>query len=113
MQSCSRYGSMFSTDKLSEGPMAKTKQLSIVVPCYNERATIEKILEEVQEVDLGTTKKEILIVDDGSKDGTRDILKKLAAKQPNIKLLFQAHNQGKGAALKRGIQESTGDVVVV
>ncbi len=93
--------------------MAKTRQLSIVIPCYNEQATIEKILEEVQEVNLGTTKKEILIVDDGSKDGTRDILKKLAAKQSNIKLLFQAHNQGKGAALKRGIQESTGDVVVV
>lgn len=93
--------------------MAKTKKLSIVMPCYNEKATIEKILDEVMDVDLGSTVKEILIIDDGSKDGTRDILKKLAAKNKSIKLIFQEVNQGKGAALKRGILESTGDVVVV
>lgn len=83
------------------------------MPCYNEKATIEKILGEVMEVGLGTTKKEIIIVDDGSKDGTRDILKKLADKNKSIRLIFQEHNQGKGAALKRGIIESTGDVVVI
>jgi len=93
--------------------MAKTKTLSIIIPCYNEKATIEKILSEVNDVDLGSTKKEILIVDDGSKDGTRDILKKLAKNNPSIKLLFQETNQGKGAALKRGILESTGEVVVI
>ncbi len=93
--------------------MAKAKKLSIVIPCYNEKATIEKILQEVDEVDLGSTKKEILIIDDGSKDGTRDILTKLAANNKDLKLLFQKVNQGKGAALKRGILESTGDVVVV
>ncbi len=93
--------------------MAKAKKLSIVIPCYNEKHTIETTLSEVYEVKLGTTKKEILIVDDGSKDGTREILKKLARKHRNIKLLFQDKNQGKGAALKRGILESTGDVVVV
>lgn len=93
--------------------MGKTKKLSIVMPCYNEKATIEKIVDEVLRVDLGSTKKEILIVDDGSKDGTRDILKKLASKHPEIKVLLQEVNQGKGAALKRGILESTGDVMVV
>lgn len=93
--------------------MVKTKKLSIVIPCYNEKATIEKILKEVMDVNLGATKKEILIVDDGSKDGTREILKKLARKNKSIKLLFQKVNQGKGAALKRGILKSTGDVVVV
>jgi glycosyltransferase involved in cell wall biosynthesis len=93
--------------------MGKTKKLSIVMPCYNEKATITSILGEVMAVDLGKTDKEILIVDDGSKDGTRDILKKLASKNKAIKLLFQDHNQGKGAALKRGILESTGDVVVI
>jgi glycosyltransferase involved in cell wall biosynthesis len=93
--------------------MSKTKTLSIVIPCYNEKATIEKILDEVFSVDLGATKKEIIIVDDGSKDGTREILRRLAKKNKSIKLIFQEKNQGKGAALKRGILESTGDVLVV
>ena len=93
--------------------MAKTKKLSILIPCYNERATIEQILQEVADVSLGSTKKEVVIVDDGSTDGTRDILKKLAAKDSSLKLYFQEVNQGKGAALKRGILESTGDVVVI
>ncbi len=93
--------------------MSKAKKISIVIPCYNEKATIEKILDEVMEVNLGTTKKEILIVDDGSKDGTRNILKKLAEKNKAITLIFQKQNQGKGAALKKGILKSTGDVVIV
>jgi glycosyltransferase involved in cell wall biosynthesis len=93
--------------------MAKTKKLSIVMPCYNEKNTVEKIVAEVMAVDLGSTKKELVMVDDGSKDGTRDILKKLAAKHNNIKLVFQKTNQGKGAALKKGILETTGDVVIV
>jgi glycosyltransferase involved in cell wall biosynthesis len=93
--------------------MAKAKKLSIIIPCYNEKATIEAILKEVMDVNLGTTKKEIIIIDDGSKDGTRNILKKLADKNKSIKLIFQKTNQGKGAALKRGLIESTGDVVVI
>lgn len=93
--------------------MGKTKKLSVVMPCYNEKGTIEKIVQEVLGVDLGTTKKEIIIVDDGSKDGTRELLKDLAAKHAKVKLIFQEVNQGKGAALKRGILESSGDVVVI
>jgi len=93
--------------------MPKVKKLSIVIPCYNEKATIEQIIDEVMAVNLGTTQKEIVIVDDCSKDGTRDVLKKLGGKNKSIKLLFQEKNQGKGAALKRGFLESTGDVVVV
>lgn len=93
--------------------MAKTKKLSIVIPCYNEKATIETILQEIKDVNLGSTKKEIIIIDDGSKDGTRPLLKKLAAKNKSISLIFQKVNQGKGAALKRGILASTGDVVVI
>ncbi len=93
--------------------MPKAKKLSIVIPCYNEKQTIATILDEVMEVDLGKTKKEIIIVDDGSKDGTRAILKRLAQKNKAITLHFQKKNQGKGAALKKGILKSTGDVVVV
>ena len=93
--------------------MPKVKKLSVVIPCYNEKATIETILKEVAEVNLGSTKKEVIIVDDGSKDGTREILKKLAKKDKTLKLHFQEVNQGKGAALKKGILETTGDVVVI
>jgi glycosyltransferase involved in cell wall biosynthesis len=91
----------------------KIKKLSIVMPCYNEERTINQILDEVKAVDLGSTKKEIIIVDDCSKDSTREILQKRAEKDQELKLIFQDHNQGKGAALKRGFLESTGDVVVV
>lgn len=93
--------------------MAKTKKLSIVIPCYNEEKTIAKILKEVADVNIGKTKKEVIIVDDGSKDGTRPLLKKLAAKDKSLRLIFQKVNQGKGAALKKGILESTGDVVII
>jgi len=93
--------------------VAKLKKLSVVIPCFNEEKTIERILEEVLEVDLGATQKEIIIVDDCSSDGTRGILKKLAAKNKALKLLFQDHNQGKGAALKRGLLETSGDVVII
>jgi glycosyltransferase involved in cell wall biosynthesis len=93
--------------------MGKTKTLSIIMPCYNEKHTIKKILDEVFEVNLGTTKKEVIIVDDGSTDGTRDILTKLAKSNKSINLIFQETNQGKGAALKRGILESSGDIVVI
>lgn len=91
----------------------KTKKLSIVIPCYNEIHTIEKILGEIEAVDLGSTKKEIIIVDDGSKDGTRELLSKISKSNKTIKLIFQDYNQGKGAALKRGLLASTGDVVVI
>ncbi|MBI2591888.1 glycosyltransferase family 2 protein [Candidatus Saccharibacteria bacterium] len=93
--------------------MTKTKKLSIIIPCYNEKNTIREILAEVDGVDLGSTKKEIIIVDDGSTDGTRDILKDLAKLDKSIEVLFQETNQGKGAALRRGILRSTGDVVVI
>lgn len=92
--------------------MAKAKKLSIIIPCYNEKNTIHHILEEVDAVDLGSTKKEVILVDDGSKDGTQEVLKKYESRK-GYKVLYQNPNQGKGAALKRGILESTGDVVVV
>lgn len=83
------------------------------MPCYNEENTLEKIVREVQNVDLGKTQKEIIIVDDNSTDSTRKILKNLSKKYKNLSVLLQTSNQGKGAALKRGILKSTGDVVVI
>jgi glycosyltransferase involved in cell wall biosynthesis len=79
-------------------------KLSVVMPAYNEQATIRTIVARVLAVDLGSVEKELVIVDDGSKDGTRDILKELDG-QNGVRVLFQPHNQGKGAAVWRGILE--------
>ena len=77
-----------------------------------EKATIRAIVARVLAVDLGPVEKELVIVDDGSTDGTRDILKELDGKD-GVRVLFQPHNQGKGAAVWRGIRESTGDMVII
>ncbi len=85
-------------------------KLSVVMPCYNEKKTIRAIVALVlkQPFDI-----ELIIVDDCSKDGTRDILAELAADFPQVRVLLQDVNQGKGAALRRGFAEATGDVVLV
>jgi glycosyltransferase involved in cell wall biosynthesis len=87
-------------------------KLSVIMPAYNERATIREIVSRVLSVDLGSVEKELIIVDDGSTDGTRDILKELE-RPPDVRVFFQPQNQGKGAAVWRGIRESTGDMVVI
>jgi glycosyltransferase involved in cell wall biosynthesis len=83
--------------------------LSVVMPAFNERATIEEIIGRVLAVPLRI---ELIVVDDGSTDGTRDILQRLAAEK-RFKLILQPKNAGKGAALQRGFQEVSGDLVVI
>jgi glycosyltransferase involved in cell wall biosynthesis len=87
-------------------------KLSVVVPVYNERATIERVVAAIGAVPLPGLDREIVIVDDCSTDGTRDILAGLA-QQPGIRVIHHEMNQGKGAALRTGFAQATGDIVVV
>ncbi len=87
-------------------------KLSIVIPVYNECGTIEKIIRQVSDINVGIDK-EIVIVDDCSMDGTREILRKMKSEDESRKIFFQEKNKGKGAALRRGFKEADGDVVVV
>ena len=82
------------------------------MPCYNEKATIREIVGRVQGVDLGGVELEIVIVDDGSKDGTRDILATMDG-TGGVRVLLQPVNQGKGAAVARGFREASGDIVII
>ena len=83
--------------------------LSVVMPVFNERATIEEIISRVLRVPIRT---ELIVVDDGSTDGTRDVLQALQ-RERGFQLVLQPKNQGKGAALRRGFQDVTGDLVVI
>jgi glycosyltransferase involved in cell wall biosynthesis len=103
-------------------------KISIVIPVYNEKPTIEEILRRVLDVEI---QKEVIIVDDCSTDGTRQILENMSMRKANngkeaaaqdggdpvalddLRFFFQTHNQGKGAALRRGFSEATGDIVLV
>jgi glycosyltransferase involved in cell wall biosynthesis len=100
-----------------DGPL-----VSLVIPVYNEKATLEELLRRVVAVDM---RKELVLVDDASTDGSREVVQSLAqlglaalpGAQPRnetrLQLLFQERNQGKGAALRRGFEAATGDVMVV
>ena len=83
-------------------------RLSVVIPCYNEHHTIREVIRQVQATPFD---KEIIIVDDGSTDGTREVLASLT--DDNVRILYQGRNCGKGAALRRGFGQATGDVILI
>lgn len=84
-------------------------KVSVVIPAYNEDRTIEAVILRVQAVDLGSVEKEIVVVDDGSTDGTADVLKGLVG----IRYVVHGLNAGKGAAIATGLKAATGDVFII
>lgn len=84
-------------------------KLSVVIPVFNELATLEAVLRQVRAVPID---KEIIVVDDGSTDGTREALRRLES-ELDLRLVFHASNQGKGAALRTGFRHCTGDIVLI
>ena len=86
-------------------------KLSIVIPVYNEKNTILEILKKVESAELGNIEKEIIIVDDFSTDGTKDILKGLYCHK--YKIILKDKNEGKGSAVKMGFLGATGDIIII
>ena len=85
-------------------------KLSVIIPVYNESTTVAELIARVQAVDVP---KEVVVVDDCSTDGTYHVLESLKDQHPNMRILRQPRNQGKGAALRLGFEQATGDYVLV
>lgn len=85
-------------------------KLSVVIPVYNERGTVREIIEKVIAVNLD---KEIIVVDDGSTDGTKDVLANLLEEHLPVKIFYHDNNLGKGAAVRTAVKFITGDVVII
>ncbi|MFO7871881.1 MAG: glycosyltransferase family 2 protein [Kiritimatiellia bacterium] len=87
-------------------------KLSVVIPVFNERATVEELIRRVDSADAGAAK-EIVVVDDGSTDGSREILEKMRESRSEWKFVFHENNMGKGAALRTGFSAAEGDTVII
>ena len=87
-------------------------KLSIVIPVYNEEATLARLVDAVRAVDTGL-EREIVAVDDCSRDGTWGVLQELSKRIPELKVFRHERNQGKGAALRTGFKQATGDIVLI
>jgi len=91
---------------------SKLRKLSVVVPVFNERNTLVEIIRRMRAVELpDSIEREIIVVDDGSEDGTRDVLKQLG--DSTVRVIMHAQNRGKGAAVRTGFEHVTGDYVLV
>lgn len=89
----------------------KTLSLTVIIPCYNEAPNIEKVVKMVEAVELAD---EIIIVDDGSTDGSREILQRIEAENhAHLRIIYHTHNQGKGAALVTAFKAATTDVLLI
>jgi glycosyltransferase involved in cell wall biosynthesis len=86
-------------------------KLTIIIPVYNEQKTIQQILRRVNKVKIDQIEKEIVIIDDCSKDKSKEILRKL--NNPNIKVIYHKQNQGKGAAIRTGLKHAKGDIILI
>jgi glycosyltransferase involved in cell wall biosynthesis len=84
--------------------------LSVIIPVFNEATTIEEILKRVSAVPLA---KELIIVDDCSRDGTREMLSRLAGQYDNVKVVYHEKNRGKGCAIRTGLEQATGEMVII
>ena len=87
-------------------------KLSIIMPVYNEQETLSEILNQVRAVELDSVEKEIVVVDDGSTDGSRDILA-AEAEAGDLQVHYLEQNRGKGAAVRTGIEHASGDLIVI
>ena len=85
-------------------------KVSVIIPVYNEKSTISEIIDRVRAVDL---EKEIIVVDDGSTDGTSQQLAEIARRFEDVKILSHKKNRGKGAALRTGFAEASGEIIIV
>lgn len=85
-------------------------KVSVVMPVYNEAATIDEVVARVQAVPI---EKEIIMIDDGSNDGTRHRLTEIEKQYENVRVILHPHNRGKGAALRTGFDHVTGDIVII
>jgi dolichol-phosphate mannosyltransferase len=85
-------------------------RLSIIIPSFNEEGTLVELLRRVETADIGAVEKQIVIVDDGSTDGTRELLRIHATKHT---VILSERNEGKGAAIRRGLEAGTGDIIII
>lgn len=90
----------------------EVNKLTIIIPAYNEQKTIEDVLERVLSLEMGV-EKEVIVVDDGSTDGTKEILERLKVQDERLKVIYHGKNQGKGVAIKTALKNATGDVIAI